>query len=107
MGSAPLLRDTVFVPSNGQVVLRVVANNPGMLMLRSMNANAHLRGAATVLNVLPSQQIAVPSQIQPVDLVQLHLHLSSRLQLLWIGCLIRAAHDFPFLFLFASGTLVI
>merc|ERR1711865_1222198 len=61
--SAPLLRDTVFVPSNGEVVLRVVADNPGMWMLRSMNANAHLRGAATVLNVLPSQQAAVPSEI--------------------------------------------
>merc|ERR1712070_1053860 len=61
--SAPLLRDTVFVPSNGQVVLRVVSDNPGMWMLRSMNANAHLRGAATVLNVLPSQQVAVPSDI--------------------------------------------
>jgi iron transport multicopper oxidase len=61
--SAPLLRDTVFVPSNGQVVLRVVADNPGMWMLRSMNANAHLRGAATVLNVLPSQQAAVPSEV--------------------------------------------
>jgi len=61
--SAPLLRDTVLVPSKGQVTLRVVADNPGMWMLRSMNANAHLRGAATVLNVLPSQQTAVPSEI--------------------------------------------
>jgi len=61
--SAPLLRDTVLVPGNGQVVLRMVADNPGMWMLRSMNANAHLRGAATVLNVLPSQQVAVPSGI--------------------------------------------
>merc|ERR1719454_2712796 len=61
--SAPLLRDTVFVPGNGAVVLRVIADSPGMWMLRSMNANAHLRGAATVLNVLPSQQVAVPSDI--------------------------------------------
>jgi len=61
--SAPLLRDTVFVPANGQVTLRIVADNPGMWMFRSMNANAHLRGAATVLNVLPSQQVKVPSDI--------------------------------------------
>jgi FtsP/CotA-like multicopper oxidase with cupredoxin domain len=61
--SAPLLRDTVLVPSKGQVSLRVVADNAGMWMLRSMNANAHLRGAATVLNILPSQQAAVPSDI--------------------------------------------
>jgi len=61
--SAPLLRDTVLVPNEGSVVLRVVADSPGMWMLRSMNANAHLRGAATVLNVLPSQQSKVPANI--------------------------------------------
>jgi len=61
--SAPLLRDSIFVPSKGQVTLRLVADNPGMWMFRSMNANAHLRGAATVLNILPSQQVTVPSNI--------------------------------------------
>merc|ERR1711998_351379 len=61
--SAPLLRDTVPVPGNGSVTLRVIADNPGVWMLHAMAGNSRQRGAATALNVLPSRQPLVPPSV--------------------------------------------
>merc|ERR1712203_247141 len=58
--SGPVLRDTVPVPPSGSVVIRIIADNPGMWMLQAMATNAMERGAATVLNVLPSPQPEIP-----------------------------------------------
>lgn len=62
--SAPLLRDTVAIPGGGSVVLRLLANNPGMWMLEALSANLRQRGAATVLRInsgaIPPMPHAVP-----------------------------------------------
>jgi len=60
---APLLRDTVAVPGKGEVVLRLLATSPGFWALHALPANARRRGAATVLNVLPSQQQPAPGYV--------------------------------------------
>lgn len=61
--SGAVLRDTVPIPAGGSVVVRMVANNPGMWMLHAMSANALHRGAATVLNILPGSQSKVPDNV--------------------------------------------
>jgi FtsP/CotA-like multicopper oxidase with cupredoxin domain len=63
---APLLRDTVAIPSGATVTLRLAVDNPGIWMLHAMSVNTFERGAATVFNVLPSQQVPVPSDV-PMD----------------------------------------
>jgi iron transport multicopper oxidase len=57
---SPVLKDTVSVPAQGTVTLRIIADNPGMWMLQDMSTTSQLRGAATVFNVLPSKQPAIP-----------------------------------------------
>lgn len=64
--AAPLLRDTVAIPSGASVTLRIVVDNPGVWMLHAMSVNTFERGAATVFNVLPSQQGQVPADV-PTD----------------------------------------
>jgi FtsP/CotA-like multicopper oxidase with cupredoxin domain len=64
--AAPLLRDTVAIPSGATVTLRIVVDNPGVWMLHAMSVNVFERGAATVFNVLPSQQVQVPADV-PTD----------------------------------------
>merc|ERR1712070_702764 len=64
--AAPLLRDTVAIPSGATVTLRIIADNPGVWMVRAMSVNIFERGAATVFNVLPSQQGQVPGDV-PMD----------------------------------------
>jgi len=61
--SGAVLRDTVPVPAGGSVVIRLRADNPGMWMFHAMSVNALHRGAATVLNVLPSAQPEVPTYV--------------------------------------------
>lgn len=58
-----LLRDTIPIPAGGSVTLRGAADNAGMWMLHAMSANAFHRGAATVLNILPSSQSGVPDHM--------------------------------------------
>jgi len=60
---APLLRDTIVIPGNGKVVARLQATNPGFWALHAMSANARLRGATSVLNILPSKQMPVPENV--------------------------------------------
>jgi len=64
--AAPLLRDTVAIPSNGTVTLRIIADSPGVWMAHAMSVNTFERGAATVFNVRPSQQVPVPGGV-PTD----------------------------------------
>lgn len=61
--SAPLLRDTVAIPSQAVVTLRVILDNPGMWMVHAMRTNTFERGAATVFNVRPEDQPEVPSDV--------------------------------------------
>lgn len=55
-----VLKDTVAVPPMGAVTIRLIADNPGVWALRAMSVTAHLRGAVTAFNVLPSKQQSVP-----------------------------------------------
>jgi FtsP/CotA-like multicopper oxidase with cupredoxin domain len=66
LNDAPLLRDTVAIPSGATVELRLIADNPGVWMAHAMSVNIFERGAATVFNVLPSQQVPVPGDV-PTD----------------------------------------
>lgn len=61
--SAPLLRDTIAIPSDAVVTLRVILDNPGMWMVHAMRTNTFERGAATVFNVRPEDQPEVPSDV--------------------------------------------
>jgi iron transport multicopper oxidase len=57
---AAVLKDTVALPALGTTTIRIMADNPGMWMLHDMAAISHLRGAAMVFNVKPSEQPPVP-----------------------------------------------
>jgi len=60
---APLLKDTVSIPAHGSVILRTMADNPGVWTLQALSTIAQLRGAATALNVLPSKQPPIPLDV--------------------------------------------
>jgi hypothetical protein len=60
---APVLKDTVSVPAQGSVMLRFMADNPGVWMLNAMSTIARLRGASTAFNVLPSKQTPIPRDV--------------------------------------------
>ncbi|XP_066261063.1 uncharacterized protein [Euwallacea similis] len=58
----PVLKDTIRVPKYGVVVLRFLADNPGIWMLRDENSNGWSRGLDMVLEVGERHEmVAVPS----------------------------------------------
>jgi FtsP/CotA-like multicopper oxidase with cupredoxin domain len=59
----PLYKDSINLPRRGYVVLRVDTSTPGFWALQSAAVTDQLRGAQTVLNVLPSKQAAVPANV--------------------------------------------